>query len=93
MCNKAATFTDTGKNLPVYFGIATTLKKMTMKLNDLLPYNAILLRSKKTLSDHDFGIAIFDNSQMFTKLKYQRNGKSSSSTIVTSRCLSNLGYL
>ena len=41
MCNKAATFTDTGKNLPVYFGIATTLKKMTMKLNDLLPYGAI----------------------------------------------------
>ena len=71
MCNTAATFTDTGKKLPVYFGIATSLK------NDLLPYNAILLRTKKTLSD---------NSQMFTKLKYQRNEKSLSLTIVTSRC-------
>ena len=46
----------------------------------------ILLRTKKTLSAYEIGIAIFDNSQMFTKLKYQRNGKSSSSTIVTSQC-------
>eukprot|EP00957_Ditylum_brightwellii_P071577 5442444-Ditylum_brightwellii.AAC.1 len=59
---------------------------MSTKLKDLIPYDQIMMRTKKTLSDYKFGIAIFDNSQMFTKLKYQRDGKLSSSTIVTSRC-------
>ena len=86
MVNAAATFTDTGKNLAVYFGMSTSLKTMSNKLKDLIPYDEILLRTKHTLSEYAFGIAIFDNSQMFTKLKYQRNGQSSSSTIVTSRC-------
>ena len=86
MVNAAATFTDTGKNLAVYFGMSTSLKTMSTKLKNLIPYDEILLRTKKTLSAYEIGIAIFDNSQMFTKLKYQRNGKSSSSIIVTSRC-------
>ena len=86
MVNAAATFTDTGKNLAVYFGMSTSLNTMSTKLKNLIPYDEILLRTKKTLSEYDIGIAIFDNSQMFTKLKYQRNGKSSSSTIATSRC-------
>ena len=86
MVNAAATFTDTGKNLAVYFGMSTSLKTMSTKLKNLIPYDEILLRTKQTLSAYDIGIAIFDNSQMFTKLKYQRNGQSSSSTIVTSRC-------
>ena len=85
MVNAAATFTDTGKNLAVYFGISTSLKTLSMKLKNLIPYDEILLRTKHTLSKYAIGIAIFDNSQMFTKLKYQRNGKSSSNTIVTSR--------
>ena len=57
-----------------------------MKLKNLIPYEEILLRTNKTLSGYFLGIAIFDNSQMFAKLKYQRNGQSSSSTIITSRC-------
>ena len=87
MVNAAATFTDSGKNLAVYFGMFTSLKTMLLtKLKDLIPYDEIRLRTKKTLSEYGFRIAFFDNSQMFTKLKYQRNGKSSSSTMVTSRC-------
>ena len=86
MVNAAATFTDTGKNLAVYFGMSTSLKTLSNKLKNLIPYDEILLRTKHTLSEYAFGIAIFDNSQMFTKLKYQRNGKSSPSTIVTLRC-------
>ena len=86
MVNAAATFTDTGKNLAVYFGISTSLNTMATKLKNLIPYDEILMWTKKTLSAYFLGIAIFDNSQMFMKLKYQRNGKSSSSTIVTSRC-------
>ena len=78
--------TNTGKNLAVYYGMSTSLKTMLTKLKNLIPYHEILLRTKNTLSKYGFGNAIFDNSQMFTKLKYQRNGKSSSSTIVTLRC-------
>jgi len=86
MVNAAATFTDSGKNLAVYFGMSTSLNTMSTKLKDLIPYDEILLRTKNTLSEYAIGIAIFDNSQMFTKLKYQRNGQSSLSTVVTSRC-------
>ena len=78
MVNAAATFTDSGKNLAVYFGMSTSLNTMSTKLKDLIPYDEILLRTKKTLSEYGIGIAIFDkNSQMLTKLKYQTNGKSS----------------
>eukprot|EP00957_Ditylum_brightwellii_P147153 11205162-Ditylum_brightwellii.AAC.2 len=84
--NAAATFKDSGKNLPMYFGMTTSLNTMSTKLKDLIPYDQIMMRTKQKLSDYKFGIAIFDNSQMFTKLKYQRNGKSSSSTIVTLHC-------
>ena len=66
--------------------MSTSLNTMSMKLKNLIPYDEILLGTKKTLSEYKIGIAIFDNSQMFTKLKYQRNGKLSSSTIVTSGC-------
>ena len=86
MCNAAATFTDAGKNLSVYFGISTSQRTMKNKLNDIVPYDKILTRTTETLAQYDFGISIFDNSQMFTKKKFQRNGISSSSTIVTSRC-------
>ena len=65
--NAAATFTDTGKNLAVYFGMSTSLNTMSMKLKNLIPYDKILLCTKRTLSEYAIGIAIFDNSQMFTK--------------------------
>ena len=77
MVNTAATFTDSGKNLAVYFGMLPSLNTMSTKLKDLIPYDKILLCTKNTLSEYGFGIAMFDNSQMFTKLKYQRDGKSS----------------
>ena len=50
MVNAAATFTDTGKNLAVYFGISTSLKTLSTKLKKLIPYDEILLRTKNTLS-------------------------------------------
>lgn len=87
MCNAAATFTDAGKNLSVYFGISTSqTRTMKNKLNDIVPYDKILTRTTKTLAQYDFGISIFDNLQMFMKKKFQRNGILSSSMIVTSRC-------
>ena len=75
MVNAAATFTDTGKNLAVYFGMAAALKTMSTKLKNLIPYDEILLRTKHMLSEYGIGIVIFGTSQMFTKLKYQKNGK------------------
>ena len=43
MVNAAAMFTDTGKNLTVYFGISTSLNTMTTKLKNLIPYDEILM--------------------------------------------------
>ena len=46
----------------------------------------MLQRTSTTLREYFLEVAIFDKSQMLTRLKHQRNGASSSSTIVTSRC-------
>ena len=59
---------------------------MKNKLNDIIPYDQILLPTTETLAEYDFDISIFDNSQMFTKKKFQRNGITSSSTVMMSRC-------
>ena len=46
-----------------------------------------MIRTKETLkASGDFGVAIFDNSQLIEQLKFQRNAKSSSVTLTTSRC-------
>ena len=46
-----------------------------------------MIRTKETLkASGDFGVAIFDNSQLIELLKFQRNAKSSSVTLTTSRC-------
>jgi len=38
-----------------------------------------MIRTKETLkASGDFGVAIFDNSQIIEQLKFQRNAKSSS---------------
>ena len=80
----AASFLDGAKNVSIYFGISTTQHTMHQKLKELVPNDVILKGTSDTLAGYEFGIAIFNNSQMFMKLKFQRDGKSSSSTIVTS---------
>ncbi len=52
-----------------------------------LSFHKVMIRTKETLrASGDFGVAIFDNSQLIEQLKFQRNAKSSSVTLTTSRC-------
>ena len=85
MYNAAAILTDSGKNLVVHFGLSSSQRTMKDHLKKLLAAQFIIQDAINTLREFFFGIEMFDNSQMFTKLKFQRDGKSSLSTILASR--------
>ena len=85
LINTASLFRGRGVELQVYFGIAVTVPTMMKKLNTKYTIFVIIERTIVTLLEEMFGIAIFDNSQMITLYKNQRNGKSSDVTLATAR--------
>ena len=76
----------TNLDLQVFFGIAVTVTSMLKNLNEWYLFEFIMRRIMQTLSEiDDLGICIFDNSQMLWSLKFQCGGKSSETSLVTSR--------
>ena len=71
--------------MAIFFGQSLTRPSMMRKLNSINVFHRITKLTIKTLCILTFAIAIFDNSQIFRLLKYQRGGHSSSATMCTSR--------
>ena len=87
LCNTAASYGSGSATVGVYSGYNIAQKSMVKKLGRLYNPADITEKTKNTLKDGPkIGIAIFDNSQNFRKLKFQRFRKSSSVTLTTSRC-------
>ena len=69
----------------IFFGLLLSQTAMLRKLNFINVFHRITKLTIETLCILTFAIAIFDNSQIFRMLKYQRGGHSSSATMCTSR--------
>jgi hypothetical protein len=73
--------------MSTFFGIALSPSLMRKKIFDLKPYDVVMVDTVKTLKDSgNFGVAIFDNSQIFQTVKFQRNSQSSTASLATARC-------
>ena len=73
----------------IYFRFSLHSASILKKIESQgLSFDKIMIRTKENLkASGDFGIAIFDNSQLIEQLKFQRNAKSSLVvTLTTSRC-------
>ena len=87
-CNMNAFYGTFGSqgNILVYFGQSRLHFSLLRKLEPFSSYATVLQQTTKTLRQAgNFGIAVFDNSQVFTKLKFQRDATSSMVTKTTSR--------
>ena len=87
LCNAASSFGNALKSsIPTYFGIALHNSTLMSILQDIVPYDVVMVKTVSTLKEYWFCVSIFDNAQDFVSLKFQRQGKSSWSIVVTSRC-------
>jgi hypothetical protein len=88
LSNAASEFhTKSGSNMAVFFGLSLSHATMIRKIQTLKPFDQVMIKTMETLKmSGNFGVAIFDNSQITRSLKYQRNKQSSTVTLVTSRC-------
>jgi hypothetical protein len=87
MCNAAAVYgqSETGY-LSSFFGIAVHRTTVSRSLQTLVPYHEIMKKASDSLKASGFfGVSAFDNAQEFVAFKFQRNGESSGSIIVTAR--------
>ena len=85
MINAASEYGRGGNSIPSFFGFSSSYRTLLRSLNSLCPFSKIYKRTVETLQPLEFVVATFDNSQLIQQRKFQRNGKSSSATIVTSR--------
>jgi hypothetical protein len=90
LCNAAARYgshdVQARSNLAVHYGISITQCTLQRKLAPFNDYGILMKACEtKLASSGHFGIAVWDNSQLVTPLKFQRGGRSSVSSKVTSR--------
>jgi hypothetical protein len=90
LCNAAAWYgshdVQARSNLSVHYGISIVQCTLQHKLSSFNNYGVLMkaCETKLSLSGY-FSISVWDNSQLFTPLKFQHGGHSSVSTKVTSR--------
>ncbi len=90
LCNAAARYgshdVQARANLSVHYGISITQNSLQQKLSPFNDYGGLMkaCETKLSLSGY-FGISVWDNSQLVTPLKFQRGGRLSVSSKVTSR--------
>ena len=87
LCNSASQYCHPSYNMSTFFGIALSPSSMRKKIFDLKPYDSVMVDTIQTLKDSGkFGVAIFDNSQIFQTVKFQRKSQSSTASLATARC-------
>ena len=85
MCNATCLFIVRGDNIEVYMVFYVSCCTMIRLLKELAPFYGMTIQIKENLRlSEDFGIFVFDKSQSFQSLKYQKKQESSTSTICTS---------
>ena len=89
LINTASSYGGKNVDIQVFFGLAITMTAMLSKLNRCYPFDYIMQKTVATLqASGDFGVCVFDHSQMMKSLKFQRGEHSSNVSLVTSRlCL------
>ena len=88
LCNAGASCYGGGgfSQTATYFGISLHQSSMIRILRNKMSFADVMVKTMKTLKlSGRFGVAIFDNTQVFTSQKHQRYGKSSKSTLATNR--------
>ena len=90
LCNAAACYSShdvqARSNLSVHYGISITQCTLQRKLAPFNDYGGLMKACEtKLASSGFFGISVWDNSQLVTPLKFQRGGRSSVSSKVTTR--------